>query len=113
MSFLLMTGNVIVVSIYLASTLAVVLHLWSALVDLGKLIAKLDRVGEAIAKAFRKVLGNPAARMVAHGWLFAMCLYLVAAGIIFAPNAPVAGVLLAVLGHVCAAGLVVANQKAR
>lgn len=113
MFVLLLTANVVVVAIYLLSTLAVMSTLWPALCDLGRLVFKLNAAVKALLRLFERVFGHPATRIAAHGVVYAKSLYAVAAGSIVAPAAPLAGVLLAVLGHLSATILVNANQKAR
>lgn len=113
MSVLLLTANVVVVAVYLLSTLAVMFTLWPALCDLGRLIFKLNAAFNALSRLFGRGFGHPAARIAAHGVVYVKSLYAVAAGSIVAPAAPLAGVLLAALGHLSATILVNANQKAR
>lgn len=88
MSLLLLTANILVVAVYLGSTLAVLVTLLPALINLSDLISELGFIVKAVARQFERVLGVTGARIAGYACLYVAYLCAVAAGIISEMSLP-------------------------
>ena len=108
MSFLLVVANLVVLTVYLGSTAMVVWSLLPALYDVLKVV---NKVASSLLRTIGELLYHPASRVLAHGFLYAACFYIVAAGVIVAPKDQLEGVIVSMFGQLLAAGLTIASSS--